>query len=198
VQLPEIGDVDAHAGVLHPGQHPDQGVLDGGVQLGHAVGGQLGRDRLDELVHGERLAPGDGRRLGGRAVEVELPLGRRLVGGEGEARVALDEVAELVARLRRVEQVGGDGRVERQPGEVDQWVVGQQGAHQRLCVVGPHRGGAEGVGDGRVVEVVGRDPRDRRCIGVGDDGQAEQRGAPRLPLPGRGEVDGRQRRQRRR
>ena len=119
VELAEVGDVDGDAGVLHPGQHAHERVLDRRVQIGHALLGELRRDRLDEMVHGERLAAGDRRRVGGGAVEVELTLGRRLVDRRGEAGVALDEVRQLVARLRRVEQVGADRRVQLEPVEAD-------------------------------------------------------------------------------
>ena len=41
VQLAQVGDVDGDAGVLHPGQHPHERVLDRGVQVGHALLAEL-------------------------------------------------------------------------------------------------------------------------------------------------------------
>ena len=194
VELAEVGDVDGDAGVLHPGQHAHERVLDRRVQVGHALLGELRRDRLDEVVHGERLAAGDRRRVGVRAVEVELALGRRLVDRRGEAGVALDEVGQLVARLGRVEQVGGDRRVELEPAEVD---AARRAAPRISALTSWPR-------TSRAVDSASATARSsrwsagihatRRAVGVGDDGQAAQRAAPRLALPRRGEVDGVERR----
>ena len=74
------GTVDGDADVLHPGQHDDERVLDRRVQLGHALLGELRRDRLDEGVRrrarrgrrGPRRSPACRRGRAGRS-----PPGRR-------------------------------------------------------------------------------------------------------------------------
>ena len=54
--------------------------------------------------------------------------------GQLEVRVAAEEVLERVAGFGRIEQVGREHGVDREPGEID--VVGEQTAHQRLGAVG--------------------------------------------------------------
>ena len=68
--------VDADADVLHAGQHANERVLDRVVQVGHALGGEAGLDRLGDVVHGERVAGGPLGVADAGAVEVELA-GRR-------------------------------------------------------------------------------------------------------------------------
>ena len=72
------------------------------------------------------------------AVEVELTVGGRVARRGGERGVALDQVAEVVAGLGRVEQVGRDRGVERQPVDARSPLL-QQRAHQRLGVVAARR-----------------------------------------------------------
>ena len=149
------------------------------------------RDRRDELVHGQRRPTGDRRRLGRRAVEIELPLGGRRVDRHRERRVPLHEVDQVVAGLGRVEQVGGDRRVELQVGEVD--AGGEQRAHQRLRVVAAQRRRRQRGDHGRVEQLLGGDPGDRRRGAVGHDGHAGQRAAPRFAVPRRRQVERRER-----
>ena len=95
------------------GEHADQRVLDRVVQVGHPLASRR-LDRLGDVVHRERVA---GCALGvadARAIEVELAGGGRRP-GRRELRVTGDQVGELVAGLGRVDQVGGNRRVELQP-----------------------------------------------------------------------------------
>ena len=187
VEAAQLGTVDGDAGVLHAGQDTHQRVLDRAVQLGHPLLVEAAHQWLDEVVHGERLSAGRRRRVGLGAVEVELTLGRRLVGRRGEPGVALDEVRQLVAGLGRIEQVGGDRRVQLEPIELDAEL--QQRAHQRLGVVAADRGCGQGDGDGRIVEVGGRHPRHGGGVGVGDDGEPAQRATTGLAVPRGGDVE---------
>ena len=123
------------------------------------------------MVHGEGLAAGRRRRVGLGAVEVELALGRRRVGRRREAGVLLDQVRELVAGLGRIEQVGGDGRVELQAAQVD--AEGRAASASADLTSWPRTGGRlQRLDDAGVGEVVAGDPRHGGRPGVGDDGQA--------------------------
>ena len=86
------------------------------------------------------------------------PLALRLVGRELERRVLLEQVADRVARLGRVDEVGGDRRVERRAAQVV--VARQQPAHQRLDVVAAHVGVLARAPwrRGSASSTVGRDP----------------------------------------
>ena len=82
-----------------------------------------------------RPAIGAGGR--GRALEVELAVGRRVALGDAGAGVADRELLEEVAGLGRVEEVGGQRRVEGQAAHVD--AEPGERPHQRLGLVGGQR-----------------------------------------------------------
>ena len=98
------------------------------------------------------------------AAEVELAGGRGVVAGRGVRRVVLEHVAELVPRLGRAQQVGGDRRVELQTAHVD--ALQEQRTHQRLGVVAVEANGPKGRTDGVVAEMLGRDPQHRVRLGT--------------------------------
>ena len=137
------------------------------------------------------------RRAHAGAVEVELALGRRPLLGQLGLGVAPQDLLEQVARLRGVEQVGGDRGVERQAPHVD--IHQRQRPHDGLGLVGGDRAAALGGkrhqrGErgphGLVVEQRGGDPRHVGRLGVGDDRQAVERRAALAAGPRRGQRHG--------
>ncbi len=119
--------------MFHLRQHQHERVLDRPVQLGHPLRLHARHDRVGERIDREGVT---GRELGVAergAVEVELAAAGSVVGRAGIAGVLLDEVRQRVAGLGRIDEVGGDRRVERQPPYLD--VVLQQRPHQRFDVV---------------------------------------------------------------
>ena len=115
VEPAQLVDVDADADVLHPGQHADERVLDLVVELAHAL-------RVERRL--ERPAPGGRRPAPARAAALRVVDARRRRSRAGprarrrsasvSRRVPRQQLVERVAGLGRVEQVGGDRRVELQ------------------------------------------------------------------------------------
>ncbi len=175
--------------MLHLGQHQHERVLDRAVQLGHPLGVHAGHDRFGERVDRQRIAGGEFGVAERGAVEVELAASRSVVGRAGELRVLLDQVGQRVASLGRVDEVGGDRGVEREPAHLD--VELEQRPHQRLDVVTAEVGvRAERVADGIVGEDVGGDPQHLGHRRIGDDGDTGERAPARLAGPRGGDVDG--------
>ena len=121
LQRAQLGDVDGDADVLHAGEHAHERVLDRGVQLGHAL----------LVERGARAASARWRhreRLGARARATRRswcrrsragPDGSAVRGGRaGQSVYFSTQVGDRVPRLGRVDEVGGDRRVELQPGQV--------------------------------------------------------------------------------
>src|SRR3546814_3083452 len=73
-----------------------------------------GVHRVDEAIDGQGAARGDGRRRGGRSLEVQLALRSGVAFRYPGRGVADHELFEQVAALGRVEEVGGQRRVERE------------------------------------------------------------------------------------
>ena len=96
-----------------------------------------GEQRRHQAIDGEGPAGGGGGGRGGRPVEVELALGRRVAVGDPGARVAHHQLLEQVAALGRVEQVGGERGVEGEAAHVD--VEAGERPHERLGLVGGER-----------------------------------------------------------
>ena len=150
--------------------------------------------RLDQPLDRQGVAGRAQRHADARAVEVELALGRGAVGGQLDLGVPAQHLVQQVARLGGVEQVSGDGGIERQGAHVDAGV--EQRPHDRLGLVGgdrpaPGRRGrhqlAEGGLHGLVGQQLGRQPRHVARAGIGDDGQALERRAALAALPRRGQ-----------
>ena len=112
-------DVDPHADLLHPGQHPHQWPLDVLVQGPQPPAVQGLRQRRHQPGHGHGPAAGVLGRVGRGPGQVELARRRRIGRPDVEAEEAHGQVLQQVLRLGRVEQVGGDGGVEVEPGQVD-------------------------------------------------------------------------------
>ena len=125
--------IDRDADVLHAGQHAHERVLDVAVEPGHALRLEGGLDRTGDVMHGERLAPGELRHVEGAAVEIELARRGTAAAGGRERRELLDEVGERVPRLGGVDEIGDDGGVEPEPGQVVAEI--EQRPHERLGVV---------------------------------------------------------------
>ena len=132
-----------------------------------------------------------------RAIEVELTLGGGPVRGQLGARVAPQNLVEQVARLGRVEEVGGDRGVERQAAHVDARV--EQRAHDRLGLVGGDRAAAVGrqgdqCGEGRPHPLVGQQRPGQPCDPgrgrVGHERQPVERRAALAAVPGGGDRQG--------
>ncbi len=136
----QLGGVDGDADVLHAGQHAHEGVLDVGVELGHALRLQRPLERGSEAADGEGEPRGAPRVVDAGVAEVELAGRVGIVDGECVRRVLLEQRADRVLRLGRVDQVGGDGGVEHQAGDVD--ALCQQRAHERPGLVPAQLAGA--------------------------------------------------------
>ncbi len=129
-------DVDPNPGILHPAQHPHQGPLDLVVQLRHAPGAQGGAQRFDQPGHSGRPAGGVAGGIGAGARQIQLP-GRRGVGGpQLDPGVAQGQILQQVLVTRGVNQVGGDGGIELEPGK--DHAHHRQAPHQGFGVVGGH------------------------------------------------------------
>ena len=111
-ELLQRATIDGDADVFHLRQHPHQRVLDRRVQVGHALQFDRRLDRVGELRCRQRIASGPLAVVDAGLAEVELALGLRLVGRKLVRRVLLEQVADRVARLGRVDEVGGDRCVE--------------------------------------------------------------------------------------
>ena len=124
--------VHADADVLHAGQHPHQRHLHVVVEAVQTLRGQRFPEGSDQAVDGQsgpsRLLVG----LDGAAVEVQPSL-RRDVGGRVYAGVAAGEVAEVVAGVGRIQEVGGQHGVDQRVSHLD--AAGQQRAHEVLGAV---------------------------------------------------------------
>ena len=181
--------VDGDAGVLHAGEHADERHLDVVVERAQALGVERGEQRRDQAVDGEGPPGGGGGRRRGRAVEVELALGRRVAVGDPGAGVADHQLLEQVAALGRVEEVGGQRGVERQAAHVD--VEAGERAHERLGLVGGERPTAgagqrgQGVAHAGIGEQRARDPHHVAGGAVAHEGQALEVGAPLRARPRR-------------
>ena len=114
----QLVDVDGDAGVLHPGEHAHQRVLDRVVEVAHALLVERGEQRPGDAVDRQRLA-GGAHGVVVALTEVELAGCHRVAVGEAHVRVALEQPGDRVRGLGRVEQVGGDRGVELQPDLVD-------------------------------------------------------------------------------
>ena len=111
------------------------------------------------------------------AAEVELTLRRGLAVGQLGVAVAVEQLAELVARVGRVDQVRGELGVEPQVELLEASV--EQRAHQRLGVVRHHRQARRVEG----AERVGVQPGDVARRRVAHHRQTDERRPPGLALP---------------
>ena len=164
--------------VLHAGQHPDQRHLHLVVEAVQALRGQCLAQRQDQAVDGQR---GPSRLLGGIdgvAAEVETPL-LWGVGGRVCAGVAAGQVAQVVAGVGRVEEVGGQHGVDQRVAHLDAAV--HQRAHQGLGAVRGERPGRAAVDS---VGGAGHETGER-----GRDGAVVQQVAGHEGHPAAGRVD---------
>jgi hypothetical protein len=183
--------------VLHVRQHPHQRDLDLVVERPERLVVERLGQRLDQAVDCERVAPGAVCGRHRRAFEVELALGGGAVRRQLGRGVAAQHLVEEIARLCGIEQVGGDGSVDREAAHVDADV--EQGAHDRLRLVGGYRPPTldrlrhepgELDADGVVDEKPDREPGDRARRRIGHDREAVERCAPLAALPGRSDGQG--------
>ena len=143
VEALELGPVDGHAEVLHAGEHADERHLDLAVE-------QVEPLRLERLLQGPARWAAPSASVAARRATAWSPAppksswpGRRgVVVGQLEAGEAGQQLAEHVAALGRVEQVGGEAGVERQAPHVDP--SGQQRPDQALQPVTDDRHGCRG------------------------------------------------------
>ena len=193
-ELAQVLDVDPHTDLLHAGQHSDQGAFDVVVEgeevarcHGVAEGGR-------QPGHGDGSSAGVLRRTVLAAIQVELTGGGGVAGLELEAEVADGELFEEVLRLARVDEVGGDRRVQVEGTDVDPERV--EGAHELLGPVGLERrptrtdegrqsGGHLLVVEEAGVEILG----DVGCFSDGQ-GKSDQRRAALDAFPRSGDGDG--------
>ena len=157
------------------------------VQRAQALRVERGGDGPDEPVDGQRVARGEQRDVGRPLLEGELALGGAGVGRQLEVGVAQQQLAQHVAGLGRVEQVGGQLGVDGQGAHVD--VDAQQGADERLGVVRGDRAGGEYVlqrgPHARVVEDRGGEHEHLGHFAVGHQRQRVDRRASRGSRPRR-------------
>ena len=195
VESLQLGHVDGDADVFHLGEHTDQGVLDRGIQLGHALLVECGLQCRRQVCDRQRATAGDAPVVVALLAEIELSGRRRIVRRQLVRGVALQQVGERVSNVGGVDQVRGDRHVELQPG--DRHTVSERPAHEGLGVVPTQpRVRSESrkhrwFGDDR-----GRDPCHFACVTIGDEGKADEVAAARLTDPRADEIERRQRRDR--
>ena len=128
--------VHAYPDVLHPGQDPNQRHLHLVVEAIQALRRQRLAQGRDQAVDGQDGPSGLLVGLDRVPVEVQATL-RGGVRGRVEAGVAAGHVAEVVAGVGRVEQVGGQHRVDQRVAHLHAAV--EQRAHEGLAVVNRQR-----------------------------------------------------------
>ncbi|CAB4829412.1 unannotated protein [freshwater metagenome] len=181
--------------MLHLGQHADQWVFDSGVQLRHALFIERIFQRRRKMRDRQGVARSNPSSIGTTA-EIQLTGGRGTVIRKVEPRVAIEEVAQGVPGVGGVDEVGGDRRVEPQPGhhKLACTFPAQQPAHQRFGIVA-----APAAVLAQRHQYIGRlnharrQPRDLCACCVGDDCQPEHIATTRLARPRGNHVECRQR-----